>query len=49
MTNANIDQFANPGKTLTWVGDPRGPINGWGSNTNLDFYFTKPGAVMGNS
>lgn len=49
MTNANIEQFANPGKTLTWVGDPRGPVNGWGSNTNLDYYFNKTGGVMGDS
>ncbi len=46
VTNANIDDFATPGTNLTWIGDPRGPKDGWINNTQLDNYFTTPGAAI---
>jgi ribose transport system substrate-binding protein len=44
-TNANIDRFATKGKPLTWVGDIRGPLDGWGSDKLLDNYFTTTGKL----
>jgi ribose transport system substrate-binding protein len=47
ITNANLAGFATPNKPLSWTGEPRGPLNGWCSNTCMDNYFVKPGTPGG--
>lgn len=49
ITSGNVGQYAAPATSLNWVGDPASPVNGWINNTNLDYYFKNPGAVMGDS
>jgi ribose transport system substrate-binding protein len=46
-TTANIDQYATPGKPLTWIGDIRGNPNKFATNQVLNPYFTKPGTPGG--
>ncbi|HZR92450.1 MAG TPA: substrate-binding domain-containing protein [Gaiellaceae bacterium] len=43
VTSKNVAVYATPGKPLSWPGEPRGPIDGWASNSFLDGYFLKPG------
>ncbi|HEY4277014.1 MAG TPA: substrate-binding domain-containing protein [Conexibacter sp.] len=43
VTNDNIDEFATPGKDVTWIGDPRGPLDALADTSRLDGYFSKPG------
>jgi ribose transport system substrate-binding protein len=47
VTNANLAQFATPGKPLSWAGEPRGPITAYCSNTCLNGYFNSPGTPGG--
>jgi ribose transport system substrate-binding protein len=47
VTNENLHIYATPGKPLSWPGEPRGPINGWASNSFWDGYFHKPGTPGG--
>ena len=46
-TNANIGTIATPGKSVTWIGNIRGPIDSWLSNKKLDTFFTTPGSPKG--
>lgn len=43
-TAKNISTYAYPGKPLTWIGDIRGPADGWANNTKLNLFFSKPGS-----
>jgi ribose transport system substrate-binding protein len=45
VTNANIDKFATPGKDVTWIGDIRGPVDGWANDKMINDYFKKPGVA----
>jgi ribose transport system substrate-binding protein len=47
VTNANLAEMATPGKPVTWVGDVRGPVDGWASNQVLDRFFAKSGTPGG--
>jgi ribose transport system substrate-binding protein len=44
VTNDTIDEFATPGKTVTWIGDPRGPLDALADEAKLDGYFNRAGA-----
>jgi hypothetical protein len=44
VTNSNLAQFATAGKSLTWSGEPRGPLDArCGTVTCLNGFFKKPG------
>jgi ribose transport system substrate-binding protein len=44
VTNANLAKYATPGKSLTWAGEPRGPLDArCGTVSCMNGYFNKPG------
>jgi len=45
VTSENIAKFATPGKPVTWIGDIRGPVDGWASDKMMNDYFVRPGAA----
>jgi ribose transport system substrate-binding protein len=47
VTNANLSQYATPGKPLNWAGEAKGPITGYCSNTCLNGYFKQAGTPGG--
>lgn len=47
VTNANLAEYATPGKSLTWTGEARGPLDALCSESCLDGYFEKPGTPGG--
>lgn len=46
ITNENVEQFAEPGTDVTWVGDMRGAKTEWVGPEHLDEYFTDPGSPL---
>ena len=44
ITSANLSVYAKPGLDINAQDEPRGPINGYGSDKFLDQYFAKPGS-----
>ena len=47
VTNKNVALYATPGQTLSWGGEPLGPLTAYCSNKCLNGYFTKPGSPGG--
>jgi ABC-type sugar transport system substrate-binding protein len=47
VTYKDLKVYATPGMPLTWGGEPRGPLDGWMSNKQLDMYFKKHGTPGG--
>jgi ribose transport system substrate-binding protein len=43
VTNDNVAVYATPNKPLSWQGEPKGPIDGWCSQSCLDAYFEQSG------
>lgn len=43
ITGANLGVYAKPGIAIDAQDEPRGPINGYGSDKYLDLYFEHPG------
>jgi ribose transport system substrate-binding protein len=47
ITNDNLATYAIPGLPLDSQVQPKGPVDGWCSNSCLDGYFVKPGTPKG--
>ena len=43
ITDANITTVGTPGKPLTWGGEPRGPVDGYATDSYLNQFFRVPG------
>lgn len=43
VTNDNISELAVTGQPVTWLGDIKGPLDGWFSDAQMDEVFNEPG------
>ena len=43
VTNDNISELAVHGQPVTWLGDIKGPLDGWFSDAQMDEVFNEPG------
>jgi ribose transport system substrate-binding protein len=47
VTNENISELAVKGQPVTWLGDIKGPVDGWFDDAQMDAIFKEPGNPEG--